>query len=301
LTGTKVADGFYTDGGRLYDAYGNEFVIRGLNNAHVWFDGYAEYLAYDALDEIAGHGVNTVRMVWEANGSTQLLAEILYRIVELEMVPIIEMHEPTGGREAELLIDAAEYYAQEDVAQVLQDFREYLLVNIANEWSGSDDVFLSTYQQAIDIIRGAGIDHTLVIDANGWGQSAQAIFDHADALTDHDQQHNLLFSVHMYAEYPTAASVRSVLDQAASDGIPLIVGEFGTELGGTAVAWEQILASCVQNGQGYLAWSWYGNDSATEHLNMAEDWEGALTAWGESVINGPDGIAETAQPASIFE
>src|SRR5262245_46340202 len=37
LTGTKVKPGFYTADGKLFDAYGAEFVMRGVNNAHAWF------------------------------------------------------------------------------------------------------------------------------------------------------------------------------------------------------------------------------------------------------------------------
>ncbi len=300
LTGAKVAEGFYTQGGRLHDAYGQDFVIRGINNAHIWYDEYAEYQAYGALDDIASHGTNTVRVVWETTGPGSLLAEILYRIVELEMVPMVELHDVTGARDAALLSQMAEYYARDDVRQVLIDFREYLLVNIANEWSGGD-VYLSAYSDAIPLLRGAGIPHTLVIDANGYGQNAQSIFDNASALLGSDPEQNLLFSVHMYTNFASATQVDAVLNQASSSAIPLIVGEFGYQLSGTDIAWEQILATSNQLGLGYLAWSWMGNDAGTAHLNLAEDWEGPLTAWGEDVFNGPGGIVQTAQPASIFQ
>jgi hypothetical protein len=300
LGGTKVADGFYTEGGRLFDAYGNDFVIRGVNNAHAWYDGYAEYRAWGALDNIASYGTNTVRVVWETTGETILLADILYRIVELQMIPMVELHDVTGARDSALLMQMAEYLVREDVKEVLQNFREYLLINIANEWSGGEE-YAATYQSAIELIRGNGINHTLVIDANGYGQAAQTIFDNADALLAADPEHNLLFSVHMYTNYSTPTQVDAALNQAVDLSIPLIVGEFGPELSGTDVAWEQILATCTGLGLGYIPWSWTGNDEATAHLDMAEDWEGPLTAWGEDVLNGPNGIAETAQRASIFE
>src|SRR5690606_34344244 len=48
--------GFFVRDGRLYDAFENEFVMRGVNNAHAWFGGAAE----GALDELAGFGFNLV-------------------------------------------------------------------------------------------------------------------------------------------------------------------------------------------------------------------------------------------------
>lgn len=46
---THAANGFYVSGNNLKDANGNNFVIRGVNNAHAWFDTQA----YDALSTIS--------------------------------------------------------------------------------------------------------------------------------------------------------------------------------------------------------------------------------------------------------
>ena len=53
--------GFHIEGGKLYDAKGNEFIIRGVNNPHAWFDPDNQYLAYGALDTIASYKTNTIR------------------------------------------------------------------------------------------------------------------------------------------------------------------------------------------------------------------------------------------------
>ncbi len=302
LTCATVAEGFYTNGGRLYDACGNEFVMRGVNNPHIWFDTDNQYFAYQGLDTIASYGTNTIRVVWETTGSATLLAQVLYRIVELDMVPMVELHDATGSTSDAALQQLAQYFTQADVAQVLQDFRAYALINIANEWSGTN--FSSAYQTAISTIRAAGLTHTLVIDANQWGQNAQAIFDNHAALTAADQESNLLFSVHMYGNYSSPSEVDSVLNQARSSNIPLIIGEFGWQLSGASVAWQQILTNCnsTSNGPriGYIAWSWSGNDAADSQLDMAQDWDGPLTSWGQDVMTHQYGIANTSQPASIF-
>lgn len=295
-----MADGFYVEDGRLYDAYGNDFVIRGVNNAHAWFDGYAQYFAWFALDDIQSYGTNTIRVVWDTKSSPALLADVMHRIVELEMVPMIELHDTTGVRADQSLFDTAAYWTKPEVVAVLQEFRSYALVNIANEWSGGE-TYQAAYTTVIASLRAAGLEHTLVVDASGYGQNAQSIFDSAAPLLEADPAHNLLFSLHMYDLYEDPARVSSVLEQAASMKIPFIVGEYGHELSGKTVPWAEIQAKCTELGLGYIAWSWMGNDMDTAQLDLAESWEGALTPWGDNVMNGASGIKLTAKKASIFE
>jgi mannan endo-1,4-beta-mannosidase len=299
LTGTKVKEGFYTENGKLNDAYGNAFVMRGVNNAHIYFDTSARYLAWQALDNIATYKTNTIRVVWDTTGTAALLSEVLYRVVELKMVPIVELHDVTGNQDANRLLDMAKYYTKADVKQVLSDFRAYLLINIANEWSGTSN-YAAAYQAAIKQLRDNGVSHTLVIDASGYGQDASSIFNNATTLTNADPQKNLLFSVHMYGQYGSAAAVETVLAQAQSSAVPLIVGEFGHQLSGAPVAWQDILAKCQTRNIGYIAWSWMGNDSMNMQLDMAKAWEGPLTTWGQNVLTGSNGIQQTAKKASIF-
>ena len=299
LAGTKLKPGFYTQGSKLYDAYGNAFVMRGVNNAHIFFDTSARYLAWQALDNIATYNTNTIRVVWNTTGTASLLSEVLYRIVALKMVPIVELHDVTGNQDSARLLDMAKYYTKPDVKQVLIDFREYLLINIANEWSGQGN-YAAAYQAAITELRTNGITHTLVIDGSGFGQDSASIFSNATALTTADTQHNLLFSVHMYGRYPSAASVDSVLDQANSSQVPLIVGEFGPQFEGMNVAWQEVMSKCQALGMGYIAWSWMGNDAVNAPLNMAQNWEGPLTGWGRDVLTGSNGIQPTGRKASIF-
>ena len=299
LAGTKLKPGFYTQGSKLYDAYGNAFVMRGVNNAHIFFDTSARYLAWQALDNIATYNTNTIRVVWNTTGTASLLSEVLYRIVALKMVPIVELHDVTGNQDSARLLDMAKYYTKPDVKQVLIDFREYLLINFANEWSGQGN-YAAAYQAAITELRMNGITHTLVIDGSGFGQDSASIFSNATALTTADTQHNLLFSVHMYGRYPSAASVDSVLDQANSSQVPLIVGEFGPQFEGMNVAWQEVMSKCQALGMGYIAWSWMGNDAVNAPLNMAQNWEGPLTGWGRDVLTGSNGIQPTGRKASIF-
>jgi Cellulase (glycosyl hydrolase family 5) len=300
LTGPKVAPGFFVQNGRLLDAYGEDFVIRGVNNPHIWFDTSARYGAYLALDTIASFGTNTIRVVWDTTGSAALLREVLYRVVELGMVPMVELHDVTSSTSRAALVATAAYYANADVRDVLVDFREYALINIANEWSGTD--YFGAYREALTYLRNNGISHTLVIDANGFGQNGQAILDNAAALTGADPERNLLFSVHMYESFGSTNAVDALLNAADAGGVPLVVGEFGPVHGGRTVAWERILTRTNELGIGYIAWSWFGNDTTTAALNMAQPPNGPLTAWGQDVmVRAAGSIQSTAIRASIFE
>jgi len=297
-------EGFYTQNGKLYDAKGNEFVMRGVNNPHVFADPGGQFRAYNALDQIAGYKTNAIRVVWQKSttGATPaLLRRILYRIVELKMVPVVELHDATGKTANGDLADMANYWASAEVKPVLQDFRAYVLVNIANEWSGTD--YQNAYKAAISTLRTAGLNQTLVIDAGGFGQDFSTISSNASALIAADAQQNLLFSLHMYSQYGSASAVDTVLDNSAlGTTIPFIVGEFGWKLQGASVAWQEITKKCQEHRFGYLAWSWSGNDSANSTLNIVNDWGGSLTpSWGQPImVSDPSSIQTTAMKASIL-
>lgn len=300
---TVASTGFFVANGRLYDKFGNPFIIRGVNNLHIYFDASNQYLAYQALDEIAAYGVNTIRIVWMTTGSASNLARIIRRVVELHMIPMVELHDVTGGTTNEGLLQMAQYLVRADVKQVLLAYQDFLLVNIANEWSGTD--FRNGYLAAISVLRLAGVNHTLVIDANNFGQNVDSILTDGGALLDGDTQHNLLFSLHMYQDYSTSvtgrAHITSALQQPTTAGLPLIVGEFGWQAGGTAVDSAFIMSECVRLGLGYIAWSWKGNNQSLAYLDMAVDWPGqTLTNWGTDVLKGVSGIGPTAKTASLF-
>jgi hypothetical protein len=301
-----ISRGFFVTRGRLYDKFGNDFIIRGVNNPHVWFDIGDQYLAYGALDNIAARGVNTIRIVWETTGTAALLRRVIRRVVELRMIPMVELHDVTGNADNARLLAMAAYFATPAVKQVLLDYEDFLLVNIANEWNGTD--YLNGYQAAIAELRRNGINHTLVIDANGFGQNAASILTDGTTLTTRDPQHNLLFSVHMYDAYSAARGggpprITQTLEQAAAASLPLIVGEFGWQGGIPPVPIDAafIMSECQRLRLGYLAWSWKGNDPSLAYLDMTVDWEGVqLNPWGNTIFQGAAGITMSATRATIY-
>jgi hypothetical protein len=330
----KVKEHFYVDGATLRDPYGAAFLIRGVNNSHGWFDGCGQYMAYGALDDIAAQNANTVRIGWAMKsidpvgpgqgepekaivGTTpRLLAEVLYRVVQLHMIPILTINDTTGqtavsGKGSPL--EMAEFYATPSggepslsYLELLLAYEPYLLVGIANEWNGTNANFRAAYAPAVQRLRDAGIHHPLVITANAWGQGCNAVLNDGQNLIDDDPDHNLIFDLHLYTylDYATCrttgacgtpAVVQGCLDDLASRQLPIMVGEFGISHSSGPVAWETIIARADANSQGYLPWAWFG-DTEYPVLNMNQSWEGPLTDWGKRVLP----VATSVTKATIF-
>jgi len=301
--------GFYVAGGRLFDRYGNDFVMRGINDPLAWFQN-RNTGALQWLDEIASTGANSVRLVWETDVmDTTLLRQAIQRSIDLNMVPMVELHDVTGGRDVDDPARMARYYAETDaVREILLDYEDYLLINIANEWDGPNDIYVDAYTRAITVLRDAGLNHTLVLDANGYGQSANTVITQGQTLLGIDPQHNLLFSTHMYESFRNAQTIRDTLQRAADAQVPFIVGEFGFQHGTDnqgnpiQIPFDVLLEQSEQRGFGYLAWSWTGNSADVAYLDLTAQSGSAdaLSDWGNDIVNGPNGIRATAVPASLF-
>jgi mannan endo-1,4-beta-mannosidase len=299
-----LPQGFTVSGTKLLDANNEEFIIRGVNNPHIWY----LHKSYKSLTRLANLKVNTVRIVWQTKGDIRQLDKIISRCIKLQIIPLVELHDATGNDTCEKLVEMAEYYAREDVKQVLFNYEKYLLINIANEWG---DYFVKTdhwrtcYMQAIDTLRKAGYKTTLVIDAPNWGQNLESIIECGNELKEHDPQKNILFSVHMYYFWNDPEKINAELQKAHDLSIPLIVGEFGYNYNGgnnnlkCMVDHKVVMQVCNELGIGYIPWSWTGNDEKNAWLDLSNDWKN-LTWWGKEVFEGENGIIKTAKKASVF-
>jgi mannan endo-1,4-beta-mannosidase len=303
-TNPAFSQSFTVSGTKLTDANGNEFVIRGVNNPHVWY----QKQSLDALNRIAELRANCIRIVWQTYGRPGQLDTVLNRCVELEMIPMIELHDATGNPKAEKLLETVSYFKKPEVRSVLLKYEKYVLINLANEWG---DYFITpeywkiSYMQAIKLLRNAGIKSTLVIDGPAWGQKIQPILKYGKEMIENDPQKNLLFSVHAYYLWNSPATIDTALKQAHDASLPLIIGEFGYNFNNgknnleCKVDHKSLLKKCRELGIGYLAWSWAGNDSINSWLDLS-DWNN-LSWWGKEIFNGENGIKSTAKKASVFK
>lgn len=296
--------GFYVDGTTLYDANGNPFVMRGINHAHTW---YTDKL-YVSLDAIEATGSNCVRIVlsdgeqWTEN-SAESVADIIKACEERKMIAILEVHDATGYNDKESLLAAAQYFV--DMKDVLVGKEDTVIINIANEWMGnsSSKEWKAAYTEAIPMLREAGFAHTILVDSAGWGQYGKCIKEAGEEVFASDPLGNVMFAVHMYG---TAGGSEEKIEQnlkyATDLGLCVCVGEFGYTHSDGDVKEDFLMQYCEDNQIGYMAWSWKGNSGGVEYLDLAVEWDGSVLSsdWGETVINGSNGIKETSQICTVF-
>lgn len=304
-------DGFKVDGAKLLDRCGNEFVMRGVNLAYTWF----ESSAYTQLEAVANAGANTVRVVLTDGKAYKKAADPADKVMafankckEYGMLTILEVHDETGSNDIADLKDAAKYFA--NMAETLKGTESYIIINIANEWhnDAASTVWRDGYKEAIKIIRDAGLRHCIMVDAGGYGQGAATIHSHGLEVLDSDPENNLIFSIHMYGGAGNTNKVKSNIDGVINQNLALCIGEFGWYHSDGDVDEDLILSYCQEKKVSWLAWSWYGNGSPVEYLDMVKDpsanptlasydnitiknwngsqsWTGLSCDWGKKIID----------------
>ena len=297
--------GFRVENGRLLEASGNDFVMRGVNHAHTWYPD-----RIDALAHIKAKGANTVRVVlssgdrWTRNDASDV-ANVIARCKQNRLICVLEVHDTTGYGEqsgAVTLSRAADYWIS--VQSALTGQENHVIVNIGNEPHGNSGYanWTADTRAAIQKLRAAGFDHTLMVDAPNWGQDwAFTMRDNAAAVFAADPDANTVFSIHMYGVFDTAAEISDYLGRLVAAKLPIVIGEFGHDHSDGNPDEDTILAVAQQLRLGYLGWSWSGNGGGVEYLDMVTGFDpDRLTAWGQRLFNGADGIAATAEEAEIY-
>ncbi len=302
-------DGFKVDGSKLLDGNNNEFIMLGVNMAWTWH----KHNGMEQLEAIARAGANTVRIVlsnglqWTEDDAATV-ASLIQKCEELKMIAVLEVHDPTGSDDIEVLTDAAQYFA--DLKDVLQGKERTVIINIANEWhnSTSAENWRNGYLAAIPVIRNAGLRHCVMVDAGGYGQNAATIHSYGKELLTADPEHNLIFSIHMYGGAGNTSRVRSNIDGVINQDLALCIGEFGWYHSDGDVDEDLVLSYCKEKNVSWLAWSWYGNGNPVEYLDMVTSpadetsvntpaTAGKSCNWGEKIIND---WSENAKVCSVF-
>jgi mannan endo-1,4-beta-mannosidase len=220
--------GFFVKDGLVYDANGNEFVMKGPNMNHAWGSYNSNYAA---IDQIAKMGANATRVVMyrdvvadAANNWTDSADTVARRKAVVErylangMVAVVEDHASIQDSSSQSSVAALNEITTHWIenASWLKQYEQGVILNIANEWgpvvgaSGSNTVWRDAYVNNVLRLR-KGADNTLgtadditnliCIDAAGWGQDFNSLALHAQAIQDADPQHNVLFSIHLYGQW----------------------------------------------------------------------------------------------------
>ncbi|MGW3807387.1 cellulase family glycosylhydrolase [Micromonospora sp. NPDC005113] len=300
-----AAAGFTVAGGKLYDANGTEFIMRGVNHAHTWYPQQTSSFA-----DVKALGANTVRVVlssgdrWTRNTNADV-ANVISLCKANRLICVLEVHDTTGYGEqsgAITLARAVDYWLS--LADVLAGQEKYVIVNIGNEPYGNQNYasWATDNANAITRLRAGGLTHTIMVDAPNWGQDwSFTMRDNAASVFAADPARNTVFSIHMYGVFDTAAEISDYLGRFRAAGLPIVVGEFGFNHSDGDPDEDTILAYSQANGIGWLGWSWSGNGGGVEYLDMATAFNPAgLTSWGQRIFNGANGIRQTAREASVF-
>jgi Cellulase (glycosyl hydrolase family 5) len=196
----NTGNGFFVLNGKLYDANGNEFRIRGVDRAH-------SDMTTDQPG-ISNSHANTVRVFADSNFG-QSPADLV-NIMQTEHINYKEVPIPTAPyvgttgttvtscntSTSALSTVVANWVA---TASTWTPLNKWMIVNIANEWGPSNSsTWASSYITAVQQMRAAGYLGTLLIDAGGCGQDELDIDNYAAQVLAADPQHNLMFAYHMY-------------------------------------------------------------------------------------------------------
>ncbi|MED1563780.1 endoglucanase [Alkalihalobacillus alcalophilus ATCC 27647 = CGMCC 1.3604] len=297
-------NGFYIDGTTLYDANGKPFVMRGINHAHSWYKPHIE----TAMEAIADTGANSIRVVlsdgqqWTKDDVDEV-AKIISLAEKHSLVAVLEVHDALGTDDIEPLLKTVDYWIE--IKDALIGKEDKVIINISNEWFGSwsSEGWAEGYKKAIPLLREAGLKHTLMVDAAGWGQFPRSIHEKGLDVFNSDPLKNTMFSIHMY-EWAAGnpQQVKDNIDGVLEKNLAVVIGEFGHHHYGRDVAVDTILSHSEKYDVGWLAWSWHGNSGGVEYLDLATDFSGTqLTEWGERIVYGPNGLKETSEIVSVYK
>lgn len=296
-----LAGGFHTQGTKLLDANGKEFVLRGINYSYAW----QKYKQKTVIPAAKNQGCNAVRIQLGSGKkftrcTAAEVAELISLCEENKLVGIFNVHDPLGSDNIADLEEAVEYW--KSIKTALDGHENTVIINIANEWFGTwkSDGWAEGYAKAIPMMREAGFKHTLMVDCAGWGQYPASIAEKGSEVAQCDPDANIVFSIHMYdAAGKNARMVRYNIDNALKVGVPVVIGEFACQHNGNEVAWQTIMDACQEKSVGYMAWSWTGNDDPALNLFNSYD-DSSKTTAGTNIIDGSNGIKATARECSVF-
>jgi mannan endo-1,4-beta-mannosidase len=300
-----AAVGIRVTNGRLVEANGTPLILRGINHPFTWFQSQNKSFA-----DIKAAGANAVRVVlsggrWQpANGAADVTT-VINLCKANRLICVLENHDTTGFGEqgGAFSLDAAVTFWL-GVQSALTGAENHVILNIGNEPIGNVDPaqWTTATVNAITRLRSAGFQHTIMVDAPNWGQDWQFVMrDNAPGVFAADSTGNLIFSIHMYGVFDTAAKVTSYIDSFTTRRLALCVCEFGFQSPEGNVDEDTILSATQAAGIGNMAWSWSGNSGGVEYLDLVIGFDPAQrSSWGTRYITGANGLSTTSREATIY-
>lgn len=306
----SVVSAQYVDAynGTVVDQFFNPWAMRGANVPHAFFPNQTAA----ALASLAARHANCARIVLGCGVrfGRNLQADVS-NVIQMcknnNLIAVLEVQDTTGFGEqvgAATLDQAVDYWIS--IAGALQGQEAYAIVNIGNEPLANNQpasAWIDGHKNAITRLRNAGIYNTLMVDGANYGQDWSGVMrQNASDVFYSDPFLRVIFSVHMYESYRTAAAITTYLDAFAAAHLPLVIGEFGPANGTNGGAdLVDVMALAQQRGIGYLGWSWSGNDLTNQADDITIGFNnGALSTWGNTLFNDPNGVTATSVLAGFY-
>ena len=292
--------GFFVLNGKLYDANGKEFRIRGVDKLH-WDNG---------SPGLAQSHANTVRWTIDftrpaasnvallQGGAGQTPGTIYDHMVVMPGAWDAPAGTLTCSSDASILASAVSVWVAQ--ASSWTQLEKYSIINIANEWGPSNStVWRDSYIAAISQLRAAGYHATLSITSGGCGQDNADLVSYAQAVFDSDPEKNVIFDHHVYGGNADATSLEKDASALAALGLAVIFGELGPgrDIGPspTNLTPAQVIQTAEAHGFGWIAWAWDDNNLAAAQADntwFSLSYEGDygssadLTIYGQQVVEG---------------
>ncbi len=317
----NTGTGFYVVGSNIYDANGNQFVIRGINQTEAWGDPTTNFAA---LSEFPKTQANAVRVIFTpglGDNSPSEHQQVAQQLISEGIVPIVEDN-GAASRPSVGALNAVvnRWLDPANVAWLKQD-EKYVILDIAGEWGQPGPTWAQGYESAIARLRAAGINCLLMIVAPGGGSNVDSILTWGQQILNSDPQHNVVFSIHMYAAWTTEQNANLVgtvngrltydtlteLQKVEAADLPLVIGEFSSDSSGSVNYSTQRAMQIYQSlDLGWIAWSWNGNtDDPAQDMVATPGYQynsdADLTPFGNLIVKDPNyGLKATSLRASIF-
>jgi mannan endo-1,4-beta-mannosidase len=298
----NTGTGFFVLNGRLYDANGFEFKIKGVNKNHYdseWRPG------------LVNANPNTIRVftpIWDLSATNTMLSNIVGQ--KIVAMPVVAATEGTWSSQYAVTCDGGtmtNFNKAVDLwvaaAATIKPYESKMLLNVANEWG--DAATNNSYWRdgnitAIKRLRGINATGnanppwlgTIIIDAAGCGQDPYNFLNStfAQEVFNADPQKNIVFSVHVYGFYcepslgiPCGVApdwstlpLAATLDSLQATGFPFIIGEFGPgrRIGPSPTLLNPgtIIQDADARNFGWVAWAWDDRAGGTWPMCDTDTW-----------------------------
>ncbi|OUM58167.1 glycoside hydrolase family 5 protein [Piromyces sp. E2] len=293
--------GLHVIGNKLYDGNGEEFIMRGVNIHHNWSASYTEQTIRDA----AALGANSARFVlggfisWYTD-TVEDVEKIVKVCEDTGVVCVFEIHDYTASDDPANIDTAIEYWTP--FKDLFNAHKDYVILNIANEWMKSDDGVLwsETYIKAVKRLREIGFECLLMIDCPGNGEGVSPMATYGPSVVAEDPFNNIIFSLHVLGGigYDKDVIARHFEELQAS-GICWYISELLWRQNNIPLAYKFIMKYTALNLIGWHAWSWAGNSNNYADLVDASTFsKDNIKDYGKFIFYSKYGIQNTSKLAN---